>query len=75
MVISADDFVKLNREKLGVGMKMTLTKETVFFFSSRRRHTRCADVTGVQTCALPILVQGDAMYERWYGRKISLPDI
>src|SRR3546814_5244768 len=27
----------------------------VFFFSSRRRHTRCALVTGVQTCALPIL--------------------
>src|SRR3546814_8194696 len=27
----------------------------VFFFSSRIRHTRCALVTGVQTCALPIL--------------------
>src|SRR3546814_17004572 len=27
---------------------------SVFFFSSRRRHTRCALVTGVQTCALPI---------------------
>src|SRR3546814_6368805 len=27
----------------------------VFFCSSRRRHTRCALVTGVQTCALPIL--------------------
>src|SRR3546814_1509638 len=27
---------------------------TRFFFSSRRRHTRCALVTGVQTCALPI---------------------
>src|SRR3546814_8667630 len=26
----------------------------VFFFSSRRRHTRCALVTGVQTFALPI---------------------
>src|SRR3546814_6726470 len=26
----------------------------IFFFSSRRRHTRCALVTGVQTCALPI---------------------
>src|SRR3546814_4463652 len=26
----------------------------VFFFSSRRRHTRCALVTGVQACALPI---------------------
>src|SRR3546814_1459976 len=29
-----------------------------FFFSSRRRHTRCALVTGVQTCALPISVRG-----------------
>src|SRR3546814_10299544 len=26
----------------------------IFCFSSRRRHTRCALVTGVQTCALPI---------------------
>src|SRR3546814_14136900 len=26
----------------------------MFFYSSRRRHTRCALVTGVQTCALPI---------------------
>src|SRR3546814_12666451 len=26
----------------------------MFFVSSRRRHTRCALVTGVQTCALPI---------------------
>src|SRR3546814_19793998 len=31
-----------------------------FFFSSRRRHTRCALVTGVQTCALPIF--RDAYY-------------
>src|SRR3546814_1473321 len=29
----------------------------IFFFSSRRRHTRCALVTGVQTCALPILIK------------------
>src|SRR3546814_5798534 len=29
------------------------------FFSSRRRHTRCALVTGVQTCALPILTVAD----------------
>src|SRR3546814_10473806 len=28
----------------------------LFFFSSRRRHTRCALVTGVQTCALPISI-------------------
>src|SRR3546814_20254933 len=30
------------------------------FFSSRRRHTRCALVTGVQTCALPISIAGVA---------------
>src|SRR3546814_10228503 len=32
----------------------TLDLLLFFFFSSRRRHTRCALVTGVQTCALPI---------------------
>src|SRR3546814_9182360 len=31
-----------------------ITYFVFFFFSSRRRHTRCALVTGVQTCALPI---------------------
>src|SRR3546814_9410332 len=42
-----------------------------FFFSSRRRHTRCALVTGVQTCALPISAyprrdeKGNVI--RWYG--------
>src|SRR3546814_9175081 len=37
----------------------------LYFFSSRRRHTSCALVTGVQTCALPIspdwLDGGDAL--------------
>src|SRR3546814_2980395 len=33
--------------------------DVVFFFSSRRRHTRCALVTGVQTCALPIYALAD----------------
>src|SRR3546814_7083883 len=33
----------------------------IFFFSSRRRHTRCALVTGVQTCALPIFQQATAL--------------
>src|SRR3546814_20299792 len=36
-----------------------------FFFSSRRRHTICALVTGVQTCALPILQAIDEA--RWPG--------
>src|SRR3546814_3311655 len=35
-----------------------------FFFSSRRRHTRCALVTGVQTCALPI---------SWFGSGVLRP--
>src|SRR3546814_2966722 len=36
-----------------------------FFFSSRRRHTRCALVTGVQTCALPISnIETIRYYER-----------
>src|SRR3546814_16649949 len=37
-----------------------------FFFSSRRRHTRCALVTGVQTCALPISWRKDR--ERGWSR-------
>src|SRR3546814_1724928 len=32
------------------------------FFSSRRRHTRCALVTGVQTCALPICGRRSGCY-------------
>src|SRR3546814_2685860 len=32
-----------------------MVRDVCVFFSSRRRHTRCALVTGVQTCALPIL--------------------
>src|SRR3546814_19233924 len=38
-----------------------------FFFSSRRRHTRCALVTGVQTCALPICAASCAEFSR-FGR-------
>src|SRR3546814_10968296 len=34
-----------------------------FFFSSRRRHTRCALVTGVQTCALPISAISPSTHE------------
>src|SRR3546814_8489995 len=44
----------------------------VFFFSSRRRHTRCALVTGVQTCALPIYPNGiaagiDSLYNSFHS--------
>src|SRR3546814_15272462 len=37
-----------------------------FFFSSRRRHTRCALVTGVQTCALPISFVVFAIIIGWF---------
>src|SRR3546814_13331463 len=37
-----------------------------FFFSSRRRHTRCALVTGVQTCALPICFDGERLCDERY---------
>src|SRR3546814_18964489 len=40
----------------------------VFFFSSRRRHTRCALVTGVQTCALPI--SPDAIVKKLYDAAV-----
>src|SRR3546814_7589930 len=38
-----------------------------FFFSSRRRHTRCALVTGVQTCALPIFLKQEEFLQRLIG--------
>src|SRR3546814_11840174 len=37
----------------------------LFFVSSRRRHTRCALVTGVQTCALPIYAWATAGATGW----------
>src|SRR3546814_4213292 len=47
-----------------------------FFFSSRRRHTRCALVTGVQTCALPIC-QHDSyvVVMQWNGGKKGKPPV
>src|SRR3546814_9418271 len=41
-----------------------------FFFSSRRRHTRCALVTGVQTCALPIY-----QFNQWFGLEAGYADL
>src|SRR3546814_3831532 len=40
---------------------MLLIVGCVLFLSSRRRHTRCALVTGVQTCALPIFAMFSAI--------------
>src|SRR3546814_9807789 len=51
-------------------MWVVLTCVLYFFFSSRRRHTRCALVTGVQTCALPIyLVETVAVVEQGRGAR------
>src|SRR3546814_9020886 len=51
-----------------------------FFFSSRRLHTRCALVTGVQTCALPIyreayrqLLTEVTPYLRSSARRMGIP--
>src|SRR3546814_10076344 len=46
-----------------------------FFFSSRRRHTRCALVTGVQTCALPILMKPRPWRRRQRRRAIGASDV
>src|SRR3546814_268385 len=45
-----------------------------FFFSSRRRHTRCALVTGVQTCALPISdIRGDHLADLPGAEQLAQP--
>src|SRR3546814_8046689 len=45
----------------------------IFFCSSRRRHTRCALVTGVQTCALPIFKVYEAGFKLdAFGRRLRL---
>src|SRR3546814_18595928 len=45
-----------------------------FFFSSRRRHTRCALVTGVQTCALPICAHAGMECRLLHARLIGLAE-
>src|SRR3546814_18024762 len=42
-----------------------------FFFSSRRRHTSCALVTGVQTCALPILLAAIWTATEWTAHALA----
>src|SRR3546814_5903838 len=44
----------------------------MFFFSSRRRHTRCALVTGVQTCALPIYLFRRYVQGKRIGRELTM---
>ena len=43
----------------------------IFFFSSRRRHTRYISVTGVQTCALPIYIHNLLEILEGLGSKLS----
>src|SRR3546814_10004692 len=47
----------------------------LFFFSSIRRHTRCALVTGVQTCALPICLLITVRRLRLPGRRMAIVSI
>src|SRR3546814_18158541 len=44
-----------------------------FCFSSRRRHTRCALLTGVQTCALPICVPGGRAEDVAVRQQVGVP--
>src|SRR3546814_12788485 len=50
-------------------MRLEVDLYVYFFVSSRRRHTRCALVTGVQTCALPILLFAVAFFLLWVNRR------
>src|SRR3546814_1683746 len=45
------------------------------FFSSRRRHTRCALVTGVQTCALPISIAALVVLEQVSKAGVPLSEL
>src|SRR3546814_10364755 len=52
--------------------------DLIFFFSSRRRHTICALVTGVQTCALPISLMlayvGALLWHGQLGLQVVIED-
>src|SRR3546814_16149494 len=50
---------------------------SIFFVASRRRHTRCALVTGVQTCALPICPVAQGPEAAWAGNVevLAAPDL
>src|SRR3546814_4553077 len=64
-------FVEL---RCGVIITCIILCQCVFFFSSRRRHTRCALVTGVQTCALPICFGISAVNAKAKERVAELQD-
>src|SRR3546814_2315935 len=52
---SAKESIRCTTHGVVVPYSMLIWRFCRICFSSRRRHTRCALVTGVQTCALPIL--------------------
>src|SRR3546814_6201424 len=53
------------------GMCVRVRRCVFFFFASRRRHTSCALVTGVQTCALPICGVGFGVGKSTLNRWVS----
>src|SRR3546814_2494070 len=55
-------------------LRLCILLVIVFLFSSRRRHTRCALVTGVQTCALPISLFAAACSGNQEDRLKNLPE-
>src|SRR3546814_10346225 len=66
----ADDFWRLGvmSVKCSIRVSLSCCRYVVgFFFSSRRRHTRCALVTGVQTCALPIFPSPSPWLKRLFS--------
>src|SRR5216110_3975243 len=56
-------------------MRPSMASYSFFFFSSRRRHTRYAHVTGVQTCALPIFQRGLAQPVAAVGPAAVIEDV
>jgi hypothetical protein len=56
--------------------KIAVKRRAEFYlFSSRRRHTRCWIVTGVQTCALPIFQPADGVDVEVVGRLVEQQDV
>src|SRR3546814_6598496 len=56
-------------------LNMVIRREMLFFLSSRRRHTRGALETGVQTCALPIFASETPVGAAALGGRWDLPGL
>src|SRR3546814_1415481 len=68
MIFDHNDYVNVDAFVSNCYLSNLFIYCTVFFVSSRRRHTKCALVTGVQTCALPILI-----HPIWSNRRAREP--